>query len=473
MKLLLLAPLGLLSLSPAAQAQLQSSQHLPGAPCYTTGPLWFQQNLASTVQTPPWAVSQEMHTVNGQTAWQLLSTNHLSSLPQNRGYGISRTDDWGQTWQYRALSGGSNIRVEQLAPTSATTAFVLLYDANWQHMTLQRTTDGGSTWSLVLPTAQLPRFPFLHFYSATEGLIVGHSRGPAGGLMALRTTDGGSTWTPLPAADLPTAASPREMVLCESVTTLGNAMWVMAADSDFVAPPRLLRSTDRGLHWTATAPIQGLGGGYAQYSLAFKDSRAGILASQSGLLTTTDGGSSWQFAAFTGPLHTSKVKAIPGTQLYLSVGPNYDNSNSYGVSYSYIDGRTWWEVASDTYFSSFDYANSTTAYFGAYTDATGRGGVYRTTQALLASRSAQPGPAAFSLVPNPSAGRSVQLRSAAPAGSRLRICDVLGREVYARTLPTGASSQPLTLDLGQQAPGVYLVSLATGQHTQQQRLVLE
>ncbi|GAB3839784.1 T9SS type A sorting domain-containing protein [Hymenobacter jeollabukensis] len=470
MKAPLLLALGLLGLSTTARAQAHS---FPTAPCYTTGPLWFQQNLASAVQTPPWAVSQEMRTVDGQTAWQLLSTDHPVSLPQNRGYGISRTDDWGQTWQYRALSGGNNLRVEQLTPTSATMAFLLKYDATWQHMTLERTTDGGTTWNTVLPTAQLPRFPLMQFSSATEGLILGQRRGPGGGLLALRTTDGGSTWAPLPAADLPTAASPKEIVLSESFTSLGNTMWVMASDSDFVAPPRLLRSTDRGLHWTASAPIQGMGAVavYYRYSLAFKDVNNGLLASQGGLLTTTNGGNSWQAIANTGTLHTTKVKAIPGTQFYMSVGPDDTGTNNYGVSYSYDQGLTWHELASNTYFSSFDYANSTTGYFGAYTDANGQGGVYRTSQATLATQPAAAGPAAFSLAPNPSPDGTVQLHTAAPTGARLRICDVLGREVYARTLPA-ATGQSLVLDLAGQAKGVYIVSLTAGPHTQQQRLVL-
>ncbi|RAK62889.1 T9SS type A sorting domain-containing protein [Hymenobacter edaphi] len=468
MKAPLLLALSVLGLSSAARAQ---GQYMNPTPCYTSGPLWYRQNLAGTVQTPPWAVSQEMRTVNGQTAWQLLSTDYLNNPPQNRGYGISRTDDWGQTWQYRPFGGGATIRAEQLTPTSATTAFVLLYDASWQNMTLQRTTDGGGTWAVVLPTAQLPRFPFVHFYSPTEGIVLGQSRGPAGGLQGLRTTDGGTTWTPLPAANLP-AASSKEIVLSESLTTLGNTMWVMAADSDFVAPPRLLRSNDRGLRWTASAPIQGLGGNYDRYSLAFSDARTGVLASRSGILTTTNEGTSWQFEAFTGPLHTAKVKAIPGTAgLYLSVGPDYDNSNSYGVSYSYDQGRTWRELAANTFFLSFDYANATTGYFGAYTDANGTGGVYRTTQAMLAATPAAAGPAAFSLAPNPSADGIVQLHTAAPAGARLRICDVLGREVLARTLP--AAGQPVALDLRQQPKGVYVVRVTAGQYAQQQRLVLQ
>lgn len=135
-----------------------------------------------------------------------------------------------------------------------------------------------------------------------------------------------------------------------------------------------------------------------------------------------------------------------------------DGGSNYDVSYSYDDGRTWWELAANTYFASFGYANPTTGYFGAYTDANGRGSVYRTTPA---AQPASAGPVTFSLTPNPSAHGTVQLQTAAPAGSHLRICDALGREVYARTLPA-ATGQPLTLDLSRQARGIYVVSLVTG-----------
>jgi photosystem II stability/assembly factor-like uncharacterized protein len=111
--------------------------------------------------------------------------------------------------------------------------------------TLQRTTDGGLAWATVnLPGVREARD--IDFVDATRGWMVAQADQMVGGCpdydeQIYRTTDGGQTWTPL----LPGGSPWR----CES--NLRQVVFVDANRGWVVGHNLLLRTSDGGLNWVA------------------------------------------------------------------------------------------------------------------------------------------------------------------------------------------------------------------------------
>ncbi len=111
-----------------------------------------------------------------------------------------------------------------------------------------QTLDGGGSWQFVLDTAyQVPgNTPqIVHFFDDQHGVVMGSNRN-FNNLEIYTTSDGGASWVRVPADQLP---------------VLGDDFWLRSREyvvfgDTIIAPLRkgaLLRSTDRGQHWTAVA----------------------------------------------------------------------------------------------------------------------------------------------------------------------------------------------------------------------------
>ncbi|GAB3578422.1 T9SS type A sorting domain-containing protein [Hymenobacter daeguensis] len=101
-------------------------------------------------------------------------------------------------------------------------------------------------------------------------------------------------------------------------------------------------------------------------------------------------------------------------------------------------------------------------------------GGYLTLRNPLATRTSQTGPA-FSLAPNPAAGRTTLFVTLArPETVRVEVLDAVGRRVLDRPAQhMTAGAQELTLDLGQRPAGLYTVRLSTSQGTRTSKLTIE
>jgi hypothetical protein len=101
-------------------------------------------------------------------------------------------------------------------------------------------------------------------------------------------------------------------------------------------------------------------------------------------------------------------------------------------------------------------------------------GAYMDLRNASASRNAQAGPS-FSLAPNPSTGRTTLVLALDRAQTvRVEVLDGLGRRVLERPAQTlAAGAQEITLDLSQQAAGLYSVRLTTEQGVRTSKLTLE
>lgn len=101
-------------------------------------------------------------------------------------------------------------------------------------------------------------------------------------------------------------------------------------------------------------------------------------------------------------------------------------------------------------------------------------GGYLTLRTPLATRTSQTGPA-FSLAPNPAAGRTtLYVTLARPETVRVEVLDAVGRRVLDRPAQhMTAGAQELPLDLGPRPAGLYTVRLSTSQGTRTSKLTIE
>ncbi|MFO7655382.1 MAG: YCF48-related protein, partial [Candidatus Krumholzibacteriia bacterium] len=110
--------------------------------------------------------------VDGQHGWAVGNVNY-------------RTTDGGETWQSMDSTGGNN---EQIVPITADVAYL---NSTWQ---LQKTSDGGASWTPVFPASGIDRVNAMDWWDADRGVFWGggYATGSVSGLRL--TLDGGDTW---------------------------------------------------------------------------------------------------------------------------------------------------------------------------------------------------------------------------------------------------------------------------------------
>lgn len=118
------------------------------------------------------------------------------------------TDDGGESWEEFNILSGNGISDHQHTKTSITsnnTLYLALINQNYilPRDKLLRSIDNGQTWKEVtLPGAFSPGLVIydMHWFSATEGLIVGTTSSLYAGRQVFHTVNGGVNWV---AVDLP------------------------------------------------------------------------------------------------------------------------------------------------------------------------------------------------------------------------------------------------------------------------------
>jgi hypothetical protein len=452
-----------------------------------TNTKWTLLNTTNLV-TPPNYFSRQIQTVSDQVAWQLIQESADGATINL----FTRTVDGGSTWSYNTINGAANYQGAGIHAIDGNTAFVAQFNAVNGGGEIVKTTNGGSSWTKSTTVSQFAAPAgfnnWVYFFDANNGVSLGD---PNGGSFEIYTTsNGGTTWTRVPASNLPAPLDANEYGLVGSYFAVGNTIWagtthlLNPADGNSGVPARILRSTDRGLTWTASAPTPILG--YIS-KIAFTDANNGIAynttaASAGGLTTmiaTTDGGATWATQTWTGNFNHYDIDGVPGTNMLVSVGSSVvgdvQTTADYGSSYSTNNGRTWIDIDRGRYSSTVDFISRTVGYAGAQTDANGSGGVYKANATILGNRNAEL-QKALSVYPNPSASGvfNLQLASGIKAGTTVRVFDAVGRQVLNQTLnATTIASQLSTVDLSKEKAGLYTLELRTENGVAQQKLVIE
>lgn len=368
--------------------------------------------------------------------------------------------DGGLTWFTNTItttnSGGKDMA--NVSAIDATTAFVAGYDPNATGNTgvLFKTADGGNNWSEVaIPV--VPFLNFVHFFSATEGMIM--SDPDASGYALYRTSDGGATWTRVPTANVPTPAT-GDYGLVNQFSASGDHLWFGTLKGQIYHTP------DRGLTWTRSlSGFANSGNTAALRNITFSDPMNGLIVSRiPSIKRTTDGGVTWVPVTPAGPFFASDMAAIPGSaSTYVSTGAN--PQESLGSSVTYDAGLTWTLLDTAVQHTAVIYRDAQHGWTGGFTSATGTGGVFEYVGTPLAT-SREIVRESAAVYPNPTTGL-VRLAGADPRET-VAVSDLSGRVL--RRLAVPANGQ---LDLRGLAAGLYQLTVTGGRVTRTTRVAVE
>lgn len=266
---------------------------------------------------------------------------------------VLRTTDGGRRWRDVSPSGaereGLELRdIEAFDDRRA----VALSIGEGEASRVFRTDDGGATWAESFRNTD-PRafYDCLAFFDSRHGLAV--SDPVDGRFRVLSTGDGGRSWRVLPDAGMPQAQDGEAAFAASGqclVTSGARDVWPATGGG---ATARVLHSADRGLTWTASAPMAPAGDpARGVFGLAFRDRRHGIAAdgdyradrpSPHAAAVTGDAGRSWRRSAAPPPRYRSGVAWLPhSTSRAPAVGPT-------GTDLTRDGGRTWRTVDTGSY----------------------------------------------------------------------------------------------------------------------------
>ncbi len=237
-----------------------------------------------------------------------------------------------------------------------------------------RTEDGGEHWNIVYETSQVGVFlDGMAFWDKNTGICQGDPI--EGRFFVLKTMDGGKTWQELPVNDRPLAL-PNEASFAASGTSLvangkGEA-YIGTGGAKFA---RIIKTMDYGKTWThqetpleanATSGIFGLHFWSKNNGIAVGGDYKATSQEGKNVLTTIDGGESWQLQSATKPAglkecvqvyHKTNKTWNGSTQIrsdnkaLVAVGPS-------GSSFSLNHGSSWIALGTEA-FHAVSFAGNT------------------------------------------------------------------------------------------------------------------
>jgi photosystem II stability/assembly factor-like uncharacterized protein len=257
----------------------------------------------------------------------------------------SRTTDGGKTWKAGQVPDASDLDFRDVQAFDDQTAF-LLAAGEGEHSRLFKTTNGGATWDKVLNNPHAGGFlDAMAFWDADHGLVLGD---PVDGrFVILFTTDGGKSWSHVLPDGMP-AALVGEGAFAASGTCLtvhGRSHAWFGSGGGKTA--RVFRTTDGGKSWTVhDTPVRASSPASGVFSLAFADADRGVAVggnykrpaeAKAVVALTSDGGRTWKTPSGAPPEgFRSAVAFLPskGDKVLVAVGPS-------GSDVSIDGGESW------------------------------------------------------------------------------------------------------------------------------------
>lgn len=344
-----------------------------------TSPLFYNNTKVSSISI-----------VDENTTWISLDDAD-GTIGSRTAY--SKSTNGGSIWNHGAIntgiiSGYDHHGIANIHGISESVAYSAVYSISAGYIGgIWKTSDGGINWTRQDTAAfsSANSFPALvYFWNTNEGVAMGDAVN--GTFEVYTTTNGGDLWVLNPVI---APLSAQEFLIQNNFEVNGNTIWVL---TDF---GRILKSSDRGLSWTALQPpiFNSQGSSFFEYRdgrLAFSDSSNGLLLytdrylgdfeNSSILYKTTDGGFTWTEINYTGPCRNFDITAVPGMpNAYISVGS--DNIGR-GSSYSVDAGYTWANINNnpDTNFvkgNEVAMLNADHGFAGTYSTSSSIGGIFK------------------------------------------------------------------------------------------------
>lgn len=289
---------------------------------------WSQQQSGTTARL------RGVSAANSSVAWA-----------SGSGGAYARTTDGGASWQSSVMPGASELDFRDVQAVDAKTAYLLSIGPG-EASRIYKTIDGGRGWKLQF-TNHNPKafFDAFAFWDARTGIAV--SDPVDGHFILIKTTDGGATWK-----ELPRETSPQSIEGDGAFAASGTCIAVEGKKNVWfgtggAATARVFRSTNGGDTWkVASTPITAGNASSGIFSIAFKDSRNGVIVggdykkeaeSSNNVAITTDSGATWSLAKgarLSG--FRSAVAYVGGGRapMLVAVGPS-------GSDYSIDNGSSW------------------------------------------------------------------------------------------------------------------------------------
>ena len=238
-----------------------------------------------------------MSIIDESTVW--LGTRRFNSAGYQLPYSSAvRTTDGGNTWQFDSIPVTGQGFIRSLCAVDSNTCFYVFSDGDFSNSTIWKTSNGGSSWvkkTTTQFTAPGGFCDFYHAFDANEGLAVGD---PTQGYYEIqRTIDGGDTWSRVESALIPPAL-PGEWGFENLYCAFGDNVWFASVkpSGDFTWSLRLYKSDDRGQNWTVTPNITD---DFGYFDMDFSTAQKGILVdpeiatATKYFYRTSDGGETW------------------------------------------------------------------------------------------------------------------------------------------------------------------------------------
>lgn len=285
---------------------------------------------------------------------------------------FTKTINGGTTWTPGVVNGTTGLELSMIFALSKDTAYVAMYKTSGSlPMGIYVTKNGGTAWTRQATALfnNASSFPnVVHFFNKNDGFCMGD---PINNEFEIYTTaNGGTTWTAVPAANI---ANPLtgEFGVVGYYSAVGDNAWFGTNMG------RVYRSTDKGLHWAASATTFA---STIYVDVEFRDALNGLAmdkgdATTGGLSETTDGGITWTAVTSTGDAGTADFVYVPGTDnTWVSTESN--TARLLGAAYSYDGGHSWAHAGGTeaNQFLACDFVNNHCGWAGTFnTDATSDG----------------------------------------------------------------------------------------------------
>ncbi|MEZ5196826.1 MAG: LamG-like jellyroll fold domain-containing protein [Bacteroidales bacterium] len=307
-----------------------------------------------------------MSAADENTAWAIANDGKNQFIVNE----FTRTVDGGMTWQSGSLPNHDGLQPGSICAVDANNAWVCSYRYWGENpQGIYHTFDGGITWNHQ-PTAVFDQglggFPnTVYFWDVNNGVCFGD---PSEGYFEVyTTTDGGNNWNRAAQSNIPDPIAD-EYGQSDLFSVVGNTIWFPTNKG------RIYKSVDMGLNWTAVqTPLSGI------CIVEFKNQNEGLLLSKSNgeLYETLDGGASWNQVFYSGDIHTTDLKFIPGTPgSYVITGRNGSDA---GASYTLDNGQNWFYFPEThgVHMGSMDWISPTCGFLGANNVDASEGGMWK------------------------------------------------------------------------------------------------
>lgn len=266
-----------------------------------------------------------------------------------RGDGVYRSRDGGETWEHIGLEEARNISRVRVHPRDCNTVFAAAfghYGEENEERGIYKSTDGGETWRKVLYRdarsggADLsihpvdPNLMYATLWEAWRKPWAMSSGGPGSGLF--RSTDGGESWTEITnnPGFIPQGMLVGKSGISVSPVDRNRVFAIVEADSGGV-----FRSDDGGETWTRTNVERKLRQRAFYYTRIYADTqdRDRVYVLNVGFFRSDDGGESFDTAI--------RVPHGDNHDLWIATNDNQRmvQGNDGGGNVSVNGGRTWTE----------------------------------------------------------------------------------------------------------------------------------